>query len=73
MDPIGSMTALPLAWADVPDRLRARGLRWTPQRRLLLEVLEGTRGAAGVEVELDRRTAIARVLSLTGEGDGLVG
>jgi Fur family ferric uptake transcriptional regulator len=26
-------------WADVPARLRARGLRWTPQRRVLLEVL----------------------------------
>lgn len=26
-------------WADVRRRLRARGLRWTPQRRVLLEVL----------------------------------
>lgn len=26
-------------WADVRDRLRARGLRWTPQRRSLVEVL----------------------------------
>lgn len=26
-------------WADVRDRLRARGLRWTPQRRTLIEVL----------------------------------
>ena len=26
-------------WADVPARLRARGLRWTPQRRVVLEVL----------------------------------
>jgi Fur family ferric uptake transcriptional regulator len=26
-------------WADVPARLRARGLRWTPQRRVLLQVL----------------------------------
>ena len=27
------------AWADVPARLRARGLRWTPQRRVVLDVL----------------------------------
>jgi Fur family ferric uptake transcriptional regulator len=28
----------------VRDYLRARGLRWTPQRRLLLDVLAGTDG-----------------------------
>ena len=32
------------SWAAIPARLRASGLRWTPQRRLLLEVLEGTSG-----------------------------
>jgi len=26
-------------WAGIPDQLRARGLRWTPQRRILVEVL----------------------------------
>ena len=31
-------------WADVPARLRSRGLRWTPQRRLLVEVLRRTDG-----------------------------
>jgi Fe2+/Zn2+ uptake regulation proteins len=31
-------------WAEVRRRLRARGLRWTPQRRLLLEVLAGIDG-----------------------------
>ena len=31
-------------WADVPGRLRARGLRWTPQRRIVLEVLAGVDG-----------------------------
>ncbi len=31
-------------WADVRDRLRARGLRWTPQRRTLVEVLSRTDG-----------------------------
>jgi Fur family ferric uptake transcriptional regulator len=32
------------SWAAIPDRLRARGLRWTPQRRILVEVLAGTDG-----------------------------
>lgn len=31
-------------WADVPRQLRSRGLRWTPQRRVLLEVLSGIDG-----------------------------
>jgi Fur family ferric uptake transcriptional regulator len=32
------------AWESVRDRLRARGLRWTPQRRILVDVLHGTHG-----------------------------
>jgi Fur family ferric uptake transcriptional regulator len=31
-------------WSQVRDQLRARGLRWTPQRRLILDVLEATDG-----------------------------
>jgi Fur family transcriptional regulator, ferric uptake regulator len=31
-------------WADVRRRLRERGLRWTPQRRLLIEVMAETDG-----------------------------
>jgi Fur family ferric uptake transcriptional regulator len=31
-------------WDTVRERLRARGLRWTPQRRTLVEVLSGTDG-----------------------------
>jgi Fur family ferric uptake transcriptional regulator len=31
------------AWTDVRDQLRSRGLRWTPQRRLVLDVLGTTR------------------------------
>ena len=34
----------PGGWDDVPARLRERGLRWTPQRRRLLEVLSRTKG-----------------------------
>jgi Fur family ferric uptake transcriptional regulator len=32
------------AWESVRDRLRARGLRWTPQRMALVAVLSQTRG-----------------------------
>jgi Fur family ferric uptake transcriptional regulator len=32
------------AWAGIPDRLRARGLRWTPQRRILVDVLSHADG-----------------------------
>lgn len=35
---------LPAPWADVRDRFHERGLRWTPQRRTVVEMLAGTRG-----------------------------
>jgi len=45
MTAAGSIRISPdVAWADVRDRLRARGLRWTPQRRTLVEVLSRTNG-----------------------------
>jgi Fur family ferric uptake transcriptional regulator len=31
-------------WGTVPDRLRARGLRWTPQRQVLVDVLSRADG-----------------------------
>ena len=34
----------PSPWIGLPERLRARGLRWTPQRRILVEVLSRTDG-----------------------------
>jgi Fur family transcriptional regulator, ferric uptake regulator len=37
-----ALTSTP--WTDLPDRLRARGLRWTPQRRALVDVLSRTNG-----------------------------
>lgn len=43
MSELGS-TGPPVAWATVRDRLRERGLRWTPQRRTLIEVLSKTDG-----------------------------
>jgi Fur family transcriptional regulator, ferric uptake regulator len=33
-----------LDWSAVRERLRARGLRWTPQRRTLIDVLSRTQG-----------------------------
>jgi Fur family ferric uptake transcriptional regulator len=45
-------------WADLPDRLRARGLRWTPQRRVLVDVLSRTHGhVTGAEL-VDRCRAV---------------
>jgi len=38
----GRSTASP--WDRVPDRFRERGMRWTPQRRVVVEVLAGTDG-----------------------------
>jgi Fur family transcriptional regulator, ferric uptake regulator len=37
--PSGLEGRLPAGWADVRGQLHARGLRWTPQRRVLVEVL----------------------------------
>ena len=46
-------------WTAIPDRLRARGLRWTPQRRILVEVLAATDGhVTGAEL-VERCRAIA--------------
>ena len=67
-------------WAAVPDRLRARGLRWTPQRRTLIEVLSRTKGhVTGAELiercrEIDPETipsTVYRTLDVL-EGLGLV-
>jgi Fur family transcriptional regulator, ferric uptake regulator len=41
---VGSVEDASDPWAVVRDDLRARGLRWTPQRRLVLEVLQATDG-----------------------------
>jgi Fur family ferric uptake transcriptional regulator len=46
-------------WASIPDRLRARGLRWTPQRRILVEVLAATDGHVTGADLVERCRAIA--------------
>jgi len=44
MSALGSISAEPVTWGTVRDRLHERGLRWTPQRRTLIEVLSRTHG-----------------------------
>jgi Fur family ferric uptake transcriptional regulator len=42
---------LPDPWASVEGRLRQRGLRWTRQRRRVIEVLAGSQGhVTGAEI-----------------------
>ena len=39
------------AWLGVREQLHARGLRWTPQRRLILDILRATQGhVSGSEI-----------------------
>lgn len=46
------------AWASVRDRLHERGLRWTPQRRVLIEILKTSSGhVTGAEL-VDRCRAL---------------
>jgi Fur family ferric uptake transcriptional regulator len=48
---MSSSHAAPMDWAVVRERLHAEGLRWTPQRRTLVEVLSATDGhVTGAEV-----------------------
>lgn len=54
----GAALPAPAAWADVRARLHERGMRWTPQRRLLVEVLASTQGhITGAEL-VDRCRAV---------------
>lgn len=80
MPVVGSPPSEPVAWTTVQARLRARGLRWTPQRRTLIEVLSRTDGhVTGAELvercrELDPATTpstVYRTLDVL-EGLGLV-
>jgi Fur family ferric uptake transcriptional regulator len=41
---MGRTTSLPEPWASARDQLRRRGMRWTPQRRAIIEALAETRG-----------------------------
>ena len=50
--------SLPEPWASVRDRFRERGMRWTPQRRTIVEVLAGASGhVSGTELIERCRTA----------------
>jgi Fur family transcriptional regulator, ferric uptake regulator len=37
-------TPTPCPWDEIPARLRAAGMRWTPQRRTLVRVLQSIEG-----------------------------
>lgn len=51
MTRISARTSPASRWSEVPRQLRARGLRWTPQRRVLLDVLAGMDGhVTGAEI-----------------------
>ena len=55
---MSSSTSLPEPWDSVRHRLRERGLRWTPQRRAVVEVLAGSDGhVTGTEL-IERCRAI---------------
>ncbi|HET7496093.1 MAG TPA: Fur family transcriptional regulator [Candidatus Limnocylindrales bacterium] len=59
----GSLDDQPFApadpWAGIPARLRSRGLRWTPQRRILVEVLAETDGHVTGADLVERCRAVA--------------
>jgi Fur family transcriptional regulator, ferric uptake regulator len=42
-------------WSSARERMRERGLRWTPQRRLLIQVLEQAQGGHVTAAELIER------------------
>jgi Fur family transcriptional regulator, ferric uptake regulator len=54
MTPAPEPDAEPARWDEIRGQLRSRGLRWTPQRRLILEVLEETRGHVTGSTLVDR-------------------
>lgn len=57
--------SLPPPWDAVAERLRGRGLRWTPQRRTVIEVLAESDGhiTAGDLVERCRERNLATIPS----------
>jgi Fur family ferric uptake transcriptional regulator len=53
-----SPAPLPEPWSAVPDRFRGRGLRWTAQRRVVVEVLAATDGHITSAELVDRCRAL---------------
>jgi len=46
--------AEPCPWDEIPDRLRATGMRWTPQRRNLVGVLQSVEGHVSAAELIER-------------------
>ena len=58
--------SLPAPWDSVGERLRARGLRWTPQRRTVIEVLARADGhISGAELLERCRARDAKTIAST--------
>jgi Fur family ferric uptake transcriptional regulator len=63
---MAATASLPEPWRTVRDRLHQRGLRWTPQRRAVVEVLATTRGhVTGAELVERCRARDARTIPST--------
>ena len=61
-----SQADLAAPWTGVPDRFRARGLRWTPQRATVVRVLAESDGhLTGAELVERCRAADERVIPST--------
>jgi len=46
--------AEPCPWDEIPGRLRATGMRWTPQRRTLVRVLQSMEGHVSAAEIIER-------------------
>ncbi len=44
----------PCPWDEIPGRLRTAGMRWTPQRRTLVSVLQSVQGHVSAAELIDR-------------------
>lgn len=47
-------TEKPCPWDEIPGRLRATGMRWTPQRRTLVGVLQSVEGHVSAAELIER-------------------
>jgi Fur family ferric uptake transcriptional regulator len=54
----GAPRSRPRTWEGARELLRSRGMRWTPQRRLILDVLAATRGHVTGSDVLERCLAL---------------
>ena len=58
MDVARTDSTVPRQWLEARDHLRARGMRWTPQRRLLFSILAESDGHVTAAELVDRCRAV---------------